>query len=83
MRSFESFVPIWLKIVAGSGFVMTALYVTLSIFPIVRVANVALFTSKITLLVLGTNVAGAALFLASRRRQRAIREAVSIAGRQV
>ena len=73
-RGAPSRAPLWLKVAAASGFLMTALYVALSIFPIVPVANVALFTSKITLLVLGTNVAGAALFLASRRRQRAIRE---------
>ena len=81
-RGAPSRAPLWLKVAATSGFVMTALYVALSIFPIVPVANVALFTSKITLLVLGTNVAGAALFLASRRRQRAIRAAGSIAERQ-
>ena len=62
---------------------MTALYVILSVFPIVPVGNAALFTSKITLVVVGTNVAGAVLFLAARRRQRAIRESVSIAERQV
>jgi hypothetical protein len=61
--------PIWLKAAAASGFLMTALYVALSIFPIVPVGNVALFTTKITLVVLGTNAAGAALFVASKRRR--------------
>jgi glutamate:GABA antiporter len=68
-RGARSKAPIWLKAAAASGFLMTALYVALSIFPIVPVGNVALFTTKITLVVLGTNAAGAALFVASKRRQ--------------
>jgi amino acid transporter len=64
--------PLWLKLAAASGFAMTALYVVLSIVPIVPVGNVGLFTTKITLVVLATNVAGAALFLGSRRRQRSL-----------
>ena len=50
---------------------MTALYVILSVFPIVPVDNARLFTTKITLVVVVTNVAGAMLFAAARRRQRA------------
>ena len=65
--------PLWLKLAAVSGFLMTALYLILSVFPIVPVGNVALFTSKITLVVLATNAAGAALFLVARRRQRVTR----------
>jgi amino acid transporter len=68
-RRTRSQAPIWLKAAAASGFLMTALYVALSIFPIVPVGNVALFTTKITLVVLGTNAAGAALFVASKRRR--------------
>jgi glutamate:GABA antiporter len=79
-RGARTTAPFWLKLAACSGFLMTALYVALSIFPIVPVGNVALFTTKITLVIVGTNAAGAALFLASRRRQRAIRAAVSISG---
>jgi hypothetical protein len=42
-----------------------------AVFPIVPVGNASLFTTKITLVVVGTNVAGALLFAAARRRQRA------------
>ena len=48
---------------------MTALYVVMSVFPIVQVGNVLLFAAKIGLLIGGTNLAGAALFLAARRRR--------------
>jgi len=61
----------WLRLAALSGFLMTALYVILSVFPIVPVGNARLFTAKITLVVVVTNVAGVMLFVAARRRQRA------------
>jgi len=61
--------PLWLKLASASGFLMTALYVGLSIIPIVSVGSVALFTAKITLLIVATNLVGAAMFLASRRRR--------------
>jgi len=38
---------------------MTALYVIMSIFPIVDVRNPASFTTKVILLILGVNAAGA------------------------
>ncbi|HET7219096.1 MAG TPA: APC family permease, partial [Vicinamibacterales bacterium] len=38
--------PLWLRAAAVSGFLMTALYVGLSIFPIVQVGSVALFAAK-------------------------------------
>jgi amino acid transporter len=51
--------PIGIRIAAASGFVMTALYVIMSIFPIVDVRNPASFTAKVILLILGVNAAGA------------------------
>jgi amino acid transporter len=62
--------PVWLKLAAMSGFLMTALYVGLSIFPIVQVGSVGIFAAKISLLILGTNIVGALIFLAARRRRR-------------
>jgi glutamate:GABA antiporter len=76
-RGAPGVAPLWLKLAAASGFLMTSLYVVLSVFPIVPVGNVALFTTKIALVVLGTNAAGTVLFLVSRRRQRAARVTVS------
>jgi len=51
--------PIAVRVAAASGFVMTALYVIMSIFPIVDVRNPASFTAKVILLILGVNAAGA------------------------
>jgi glutamate:GABA antiporter len=61
---------LWLRLAAISGFLMTALYVTLSVFPIVPVGDARLFTTKITLVVVGINVAGAMLFVGARRSSR-------------
>jgi amino acid transporter len=66
----------WLRVAAVSGLAMTLLYVALSIFPIVDVKSVGAFTAKVSLLIVGANLAGAALFaLAQRRRARANPEA--------
>ena len=61
--------PAWLKLACASGFLMTTLYVVLSVFPIVQVGSASLFTAKIILVVLITNAAGVALFLLARRRE--------------
>jgi glutamate:GABA antiporter len=66
--------PLWLKVAALSGFLMTALYVGLSIFPIIEVGSVALFAAKISLMIVATNVAGAIIFLLARRRRSAVGE---------
>jgi hypothetical protein len=63
--------PGWLKLAAASGFLMTALYVVMSIFPIIQVGSVLAFASKIGFLILGTNVAGAMIFAAARARRTA------------
>jgi len=58
--------PLWLKAAALSGFLMTLLYVVLSIVPIVPVGSRLTFALKIVGLIGGANVVGAALFLARR-----------------
>ena len=65
--------PLWLKMAAASGCLMTLLYIVLSIFPIVRVRSELAFTAKITLLIVISNAIGAVIFLVAdrRRRQRA------------
>lgn len=60
--------PLWIKCCAASGFLMTLLYVVLSILPIVEVASPLAFALKISGLVILTNIVGASLFLAARRR---------------
>jgi len=60
--------PLWLKAAALSGFLMTLLYVTLSILPIVTVTSRLVFAAKITSVVVIANAIGAVLFIRSRAR---------------
>jgi amino acid transporter len=49
---------LWLRVAAVSGFLMTLLYVGLSIFPIIDVENSARYSIKIAAVVLGANLLG-------------------------
>ena len=60
----------WLKIAAGSGFLMTLLYVVVSVFPIVQVKSQASFTAKVSGVIIAANIIGAAIFLFAERRRR-------------
>jgi glutamate:GABA antiporter len=60
--------PLWLRLAALSGFGVTLLYCVLNVFPIIDVPNPLAFSLKIIAVILGTNVLGALLFIASRRR---------------
>jgi len=77
---------VWLRLAAASGFAVTLLYVVLSIFPIIDVASWLSFAAKISAVVIGLNLAGAALFLVARHRRTAATAAVlllcgSVSGR--
>ena len=61
--------PLWLRAAAASGFLMTALYVGLSVFPIVQVGSVGLFAAKIGLTIIVTNLIGALIYATARRRR--------------
>jgi len=61
--------PVWLRVVSASGLLMTALYVTLSVFPIIKVESVTTFALKISLVIVGANVIGAAILIAAQRRR--------------
>ena len=63
--------PIWLKIAALSGFLMTFLYVALSIVPIIQVESRLMFAFKIIGLIVVTNSLGLVIFLTARRKQQA------------
>jgi amino acid transporter len=65
----EARLPLWLRVASVSGFAVTVLYVVLSIFPIIDVASWLSFALKISAVVIGLNVVGAALFFAERRRR--------------
>ncbi len=62
--------PSWgVRAAALSGFCMTLLYVVLSVFPIIDVKNSAIFAAKVSAVVLGSNLLGAAFFWNARRRR--------------
>jgi amino acid transporter len=65
--AIRSAAPLWLKVAAASGFLMTLLFVTLSILPIVRVESRLTFSLKISAVIVLANLAGLAVF---RRRAR-------------
>src|SRR4029079_5632776 len=58
--------PLWLRAASLSGLLMTLLYVTLSVFPIIQVASVASFAFKISSVIVGANMVGAGLLLNAR-----------------
>jgi amino acid transporter len=68
-RGTAARLPPWLRVASVSGFAVTLLYVVLSIFPIIDVASWLSFALKISAVVIGLNVVGAALFFAERRRR--------------
>jgi amino acid transporter len=60
--------PMWLRAASLSGLLMTALYIVLSVFPIIKVDSVLTFALKITMMIVAMNLAGAAILFAARRR---------------
>ena len=70
LRGVEPRPPLWLKLVCLSGFLMTLLYVGLSIFPIIAVQSWASFTAKISLVIIIANIIGVAIFLMAEKRRR-------------
>ncbi len=69
LRSVTPRTPAWLRIVAVSGLAMTLLYVGLSVFPIIKVENATTFALKISALIVGANLLGAAIFFTARGRR--------------
>ncbi len=67
LRGLKPRPPLWLRIASFSGLIMTLGYVVLAVFPIIKVASVASFALKISLLIVGANVLGALIFLSARR----------------
>jgi amino acid transporter len=59
--------PLWLRLAALSGFLVTLLYTILSIFPIVQVESWFWFAAKIAGVVIGANLLGAFLFVSAKR----------------
>jgi hypothetical protein len=59
--------PFWLRIASASGFVMALLYSTLSVFPIIEVANWRVFALKIITVILVANVIGLGIYFGGSR----------------
>jgi amino acid transporter len=60
--------PLWIRIAAACGFATTALFVVLSVLPILEVESAAMFALKIGGTVVLANAIGAALYLLRRAR---------------
>jgi len=69
LRSSGVRIPIWLRIAALSGFLMTLLFVAVSIVPLVEVESRLMFAVKIGGLIIVANLIGLAIYLAARRRR--------------
>jgi amino acid transporter len=54
--------PLWIRVAAVSGFLMTALYALLSVLPIVNVTSRTVFALKITAVIALSNAIGAAIY---------------------
>jgi amino acid transporter len=63
---------LWLRVAAMSGFLMTLLYVVLSIFPIIDVENPRAYFLKIAGVVLGANLLGWAIYRTGRTKDRPV-----------
>jgi amino acid transporter len=59
---------IWLRLAALSGFLVTLLFVFLSMFPIISVANQTAYTLKTISVILGANAIGLLLYRVGSRR---------------
>ena len=61
--------PLWLRIASLSGFLMTLLYVALSIFPIIDVERPLIFTAKIAGMIIAANLFGVLIFVIARSKR--------------
>ena len=66
-----------LRAAAASGFLVTLLFVALSIFPVIDVASSWRYSLKIAVVVLGANFLGCMIFRAGQRKKTASSIAVS------
>jgi glutamate:GABA antiporter len=71
LRTLPVRAPYWLRIAASIGFLVTLLYIVLTIVPIVQVESRFEFAAKIIITTLGANLLGTLIFVAARRRREA------------
>jgi glutamate:GABA antiporter len=70
LRGIEPRPALWLRVAAVSGFLMTLLNLTLSIFPIVEVKSQTSFSLKVGTVTVIANIVGAVLFWFAEKRRR-------------
>ena len=58
----------WLRVAAASGFIVTLLFVALSIFPVIDVPNPASYAWKTVAVVVGANILGGVFYISSRQQ---------------
>ena len=68
MRRFGSHAPWWLKMAATLGFIASVTGAFYTVFPIIEVQSRFLFAAKIIVVVIVTNVIGAAIYLLDKKR---------------
>ncbi|HEU0178727.1 MAG TPA: APC family permease [Blastocatellia bacterium] len=70
LRGVKPRPSLWVKIASGSGFLMTLLYIVVSVFPIVDVKNRLSFLVKVSGVIIAANIIGVAIFVFAERRRR-------------
>ena len=69
LRAIPSRAPLWLRIAAAIGFLVTTLYIVLTIFPIVKVESRLEFAAKLIITTIVANLLGALVFAAGQRHR--------------
>ena len=72
LRALPVRAPIWLRIAATVGLLVTLLYIVLTIVPIVQVESRTGFAAKIIIVTLGANLLGGLIFVSAPRRRQAV-----------
>ncbi|MGZ4985498.1 MAG: APC family permease [Chthoniobacterales bacterium] len=68
LRGMNLRAPIWLRLACVVGGLTTVLYIIFTVFPIVEVESRAAFAAKIIIVTVATQLAGAMIFVAGRKR---------------
>jgi len=71
-RNLQRKPPLWLKIASASGFMMSLLYSTLSVFPIIEVASWRIFALKIITVIVAANLIGVVIYTGGNRSRPSI-----------
>jgi len=67
MKAFGVQAPLWLKVASASGFIVTLIYISFTVIPIIEVESRLLFAVKIIAVVIIANVIGLVLYVLRKR----------------